>query len=304
MTLQPDIPALLAAVRRRPLVTVLCGSTRFGEAFARANLAETLAGRIVLSIGCDLRSDAELLGDLSTGDLTALKDGLDALHRHKIALADDVLVLNVGGYIGSSTRAEIAEARRRGKPIRYLESVCDNTSVFVIAYDEFGRVLVFERATFPAGVAVPAGHVDDHGTPRDAAITEVAEETGLQVVELTEISAMWRGNRCRRHPGDQGTGHQCHVFQAAVTGDLNPSECEARNARWVTADELQALADRTVHYAHGRITDAEFEAGPGLEPVQVQFLVDAGLVLVSESDLVVIDRLAARGGHTYEAITT
>lgn len=104
----------------RPTIVVLCGSTRFGEAFRAANLAETVAGRIVLSIGCDTKSDTELAeaGDV---DFTALKTELDDLHKRKIDLADEVLVLNVGGYVGESTRSEVEYAAQRRKPIRWLE---------------------------------------------------------------------------------------------------------------------------------------------------------------------------------------
>ena len=99
-----------------PTIVTLCGSTRHGlDAFRRANLTETLAGRIVLSIGCDTKSDDAL--QLQPGD----KERLDELHLRKIELADEVLILNVGGYIGESTRRELEHARRLGKPIRFLE---------------------------------------------------------------------------------------------------------------------------------------------------------------------------------------
>lgn len=45
---------------------------------------------------------------------------LDALHRHKIDLADEVLILNVGGYIGSATEGELAYAKAQGKRVRFL----------------------------------------------------------------------------------------------------------------------------------------------------------------------------------------
>jgi hypothetical protein len=105
----------------RPTIVCLCGSTRFGGAFREANLRETVAGRIVLSIGCDLRSDHELWDGLPADELEALKDRLDELHKRKIDLADEVLILNVGGYIGSSTRSELEYALARGKTVRYLE---------------------------------------------------------------------------------------------------------------------------------------------------------------------------------------
>lgn len=106
----------------RPNITVLCGSTRFGDAFREANLRLTVAGHIVLSIGCDLRSDHELWEDLDPETLQELKDRLDELHKRKIDLADEVLVLNVGGYIGDSTRSEIEYAEKIGRPVRYLEA--------------------------------------------------------------------------------------------------------------------------------------------------------------------------------------
>jgi hypothetical protein len=107
---------------RRPTITVLCGSTRFGEHFRAANLRLTLAGHIVLTIGCDTKSDAELDAAASLGyDTTVTKAELDELHKRKIDLADEVLILNVGGYIGESTRGEIGYAELIGKPISFLE---------------------------------------------------------------------------------------------------------------------------------------------------------------------------------------
>jgi hypothetical protein len=106
---------------RKPTVVCLCGSTRFGEAFREANLAETLAGRIVLTIGCDMRSDAELFAEMNEEQMARVKADLDELHLRKIDLADQILVLNVGGYVGSSTSREIEYARMTGKEIRWLE---------------------------------------------------------------------------------------------------------------------------------------------------------------------------------------
>jgi hypothetical protein len=105
----------------RPPVVCLCGSTRFYDEFRRANLRLTLDGQIVLSIGYDTRSDADLAAAAELGnDPSVIKTRLDELHKRKIDLADYVLVLNVGGYIGESTRSEISYARTLGKPVRYL----------------------------------------------------------------------------------------------------------------------------------------------------------------------------------------
>lgn len=106
----------------KPTIVCLCGSTRFGDAFRKANLEETLLGKIILSIGCDMRSDQEIFGHLSDAELERIKEKLDDLHKRKIDIADEVLILNVGGYIGKSTQSELDYAIREGKVIRYLQS--------------------------------------------------------------------------------------------------------------------------------------------------------------------------------------
>lgn len=97
-------------------IVCLCGSTRFMGAFFEAGWNETLAGKIVLSVGvCKHAKNhgAEALGP-------EVVEALDELHKRKIDLADEVLVLDVDGYIGDSTRSEIEYATAKGKPIRYL----------------------------------------------------------------------------------------------------------------------------------------------------------------------------------------
>lgn len=106
----------LSVWHTRPEVVVLCGSTQFPEAWAKARYDLTLAGKIVLTIGCDTKSDEGL------GITAEQKAALDELHKRKIDLADRVLVLNVGGYIGESTRSEIAYAEWFEKPVDYLEA--------------------------------------------------------------------------------------------------------------------------------------------------------------------------------------
>ncbi len=105
----------------KPIIVCLCGSTRFKDEFVKQNLKETLAGKIVLSIGCDMKTDDEIFGHLSPDDLADTKRHLDELHFRKIELADEILILNVGGYIGESTNNELAYAKKLNKYIRFLE---------------------------------------------------------------------------------------------------------------------------------------------------------------------------------------
>jgi hypothetical protein len=87
------------------------------DAFFEAGWAETLAGRIVLSIGV-CKHAADHGGEALGPEVVEL---LDELHKRKIDLADQVLVINVGGYVGDSTKSEIRYAFRHGKPVRWLE---------------------------------------------------------------------------------------------------------------------------------------------------------------------------------------
>lgn len=108
--------------KNAPVIVCLCGSTRFSQAFRDANLTETMAERIVLSIGCDTKNDAELFGQMPALLQKITKRNLDLLHIAKIELCDEVLVLNVDGYVGESTRREIRHALKLQKPIRWLEA--------------------------------------------------------------------------------------------------------------------------------------------------------------------------------------
>jgi hypothetical protein len=104
-----------------PTIVCLCGSTKFGDAFKKAQLDETLSGKIVLTIGCNMRSDNDIFGHLLESELVEIKNKLDELHLRKIDLADEVLILNVNGYIGESTFRELDYAIKHDKKIRFLE---------------------------------------------------------------------------------------------------------------------------------------------------------------------------------------
>lgn len=101
----------------RPTVVCLCGSTRFKWCFINANFQETRVGKIVLSVGWFSHDDNEVYRPTPNE-----KMALDELHLRKVDLADEVLILNVDGYIGESTKRELEYAKAKGKIIRYLET--------------------------------------------------------------------------------------------------------------------------------------------------------------------------------------
>jgi hypothetical protein len=102
-----------------PPIICLCGSTRFHKEYVQANYDLTLKGNIVLSVGFFHHAHNEIHAE-TVGITPAEKDFLDNLHKRKIDLADEVCVINPGGYIGESTRFEIEYAERTGKPVYYL----------------------------------------------------------------------------------------------------------------------------------------------------------------------------------------
>ncbi len=96
-------------------VITLCGSTRFKDAFTEAQKKLTLQGNIVISVGLFGHSGDDEVWTEGT------KEMLDDMHKRKIDMADEIFVINVGGYVGTSTRSEIEYAHATGKTVRYLE---------------------------------------------------------------------------------------------------------------------------------------------------------------------------------------
>ena len=103
-------------------VITLYGSTRFKDEFYEVQKRLTLEGNIVISVGLFGHSgDSEVWDGMDEGTLSKTKEMLDDMHKRKIDLADGIYVINVGGYIGDSTRSEIAYAKAHGKKVEYLE---------------------------------------------------------------------------------------------------------------------------------------------------------------------------------------
>ena len=97
-------------------VITLCGSTRFKEQFLETQKLLTLKGNIVISVGLFGHSGDDEVWTEGT------KQMLDDMHKRKIDMADEIFVINVNGYIGSSTKSEIEYALKTGKKVNYLEN--------------------------------------------------------------------------------------------------------------------------------------------------------------------------------------
>lgn len=107
----------------RPRVYALCGSTRWPQAHDLANLHLSTQGHIVIPLGMHGHADQPQGARFLAADgneSTPLKRALDELHFQKIDLADAIYVINLGGYVGDSTRREIAYARAHGKAVEWM----------------------------------------------------------------------------------------------------------------------------------------------------------------------------------------
>lgn len=114
-------------------IVCLCGSMRFEDEIREAAREESIAGHIVVLPLCNMRQPHPLWND----EADRIKGDLDRLHKAKIDLANEIVVVAPGGYIGDSTRSEIAYAEAHGKPVRYWSApAVDSAPGFEVSLGE------------------------------------------------------------------------------------------------------------------------------------------------------------------------
>jgi len=155
-----------------------------------------------------------------------------------------------------------------------MSKICDHKSVGMLVW-KGDKLLLIERAKFPFGFAVPAGHVDDDPTFEAAAKRELKEEVGLDSVDLELMLDIRKENPCRR---EGGTWHQYKLYKVHTTGDVSGSAVETKQTRWFSIEEIRALAERTDRYLNKNIPEDEWQRDPGLEPVMYDLFKDTGII--------------------------
>lgn len=108
----------------RPEIICLCGSSRFISEIAVIAWGLEKDGNIVLGLHLLPPGYSPGVAD-HQAEAEGVKEAMDELHLRKIDLADRVLICNVGGYVGNSTRREIAYAREQGVDVVFLEEEVD-----------------------------------------------------------------------------------------------------------------------------------------------------------------------------------
>lgn len=151
---------------------------------------------------------------------------------------------------------------------------CDHTSVGMLVWKD-GKLLLIERAKFPPGFAVPAGHVDGDGTFEESAIRELKEEVGLDVANLELVAKGRKENHCRR---EDGSWHYWKIYQINAEGDIDRSKDETKQAGWYTKEQILELASKTEKYNNHEITEEEWSKNPGLEPVMLEWFKEIKII--------------------------
>ena len=120
------LPSLSNAKKLRlpaPFLKTLSPILKFKDEFLKVQKDLTLKGNIVISVGLFGHSgDSEVWENMDEGTLTKTKEMLDDIHKRKIDMSDEIFVINVGGYIGDSTRSEIEYAKKQTP--KYNEQNC------------------------------------------------------------------------------------------------------------------------------------------------------------------------------------
>lgn len=182
---------------KRPKVITICGSLRFQEQMMREAERLELDGNCVLSV---IYPPVGFCKDNYTKDQGEI---LDKMHKVKIDLSDAIFIVNVGGYIGDSTKSEIEYAKKTHKEIIWLEKPKDSeplaskkigVGVGVLVKNEKGQILLGLRNPDRVKASselqgqgtwtMPGGKIDFGETLLEAAIRETKEETDLDIEEL------------------------------------------------------------------------------------------------------------------------
>lgn len=137
------------------------------------------------------------------------------------------------------------------------------------------KLLLIERRKPPYGFAPPAGHVDDHGSFEDAARMEVKEEVGLDAKNLKLVVEGRKENPCRR---EGGSLHYWKIYEVGAAGAVVASLDETKQYGWYTNEQIKKLSERTERYASGKVSEAEWQSSPGIEPIWKEWLSELSII--------------------------
>ena len=101
-------------------VITICGSMKFIQEMMEISEKIELQGNVVL---LPIYNPSRPNKESFTIEEIAM---LDKMHRERIKISDAILVVNVNGYIGDSTKSEIEFAKALNKEIIYYTDMINN----------------------------------------------------------------------------------------------------------------------------------------------------------------------------------
>ena len=101
-------------------VITICGSMKFIQEMMEISEKIELQGNVVL---LPIYNPSRPNKESFTIEEIAM---LDKMHRERIKISDAILVVNVNGYIGDSTKSEIEFAKSLNKEIIYYTDMLNN----------------------------------------------------------------------------------------------------------------------------------------------------------------------------------
>jgi len=155
-----------------------------------------------------------------------------------------------------------------------MSKICDHTSVGMLVWKD-DKLLLIERAKFPFGFAIPAGHVDGDKTFEESAMRELKEEVGLDTKEIKLVIEGRKENRCRR---EDGTWHYWKIYEVKIEGNIIRSEDETKQANWYSKNQIKELGSKTERYNKKEISEEEWNKNPGLEPVMHEWFKELKII--------------------------
>ena len=158
--------------------------------------------------------------------------------------------------------------------IALMTKICDHKSVGMLVWKD-EKLLLIERAKFPFGFAIPAGHVDGDLSYEESAKRELREEVGLEAGDLKLLAEGKKENPCRR---EGGTWHYWKMYEVVTTGDVKRSEDETKQVGWYTREQIEALGDKTQKYNNAEITEEDWGKNPGLEPIMYEWFKELKII--------------------------
>lgn len=114
-------------------------------------------------------------------------------------------------------------------------------SVMMIVSDDRGRILLVRNADFDSWTP-PGGSIEPNESPKDAAVREMREETGL-LVEPVRIIGVYGGPEYRFvYPNGDIVSYVATVFECkVVSGEMAPDHEESLDVRYFAEAELDSI---------------------------------------------------------------